>query len=93
MEKIREGSRNLLLFEKFCNIIIKVKTDYTLDYKVCDDIIDAARRRRRRRRRRRTARSRKDCGEAKHLTMARIEIIEKESAAADEIKRKKKEKY
>jgi hypothetical protein len=50
-------------------------------------MIDAARRRRR------AARSRKDCGEAKYLTMAKIEAIEEESAAADEVKRKEEERY
>jgi hypothetical protein len=87
MEKVKEGSGDSLLFEKFCNAVIKVKTDCTLAYKVCDDMIDAARRRRR------AARSRKNCGEAKHLTVARIEAIEEKSAAANEIKRKEKERY
>jgi hypothetical protein len=87
VEKIREGSRNLLLFEEFCNAVIKIKTDYTLIYKICDNIINAARRRRR------AAKSRKDCGEAKYLTVAKIEVIEKESVAADEVKRKEKKRY
>jgi hypothetical protein len=87
MKKIREGSRDLLLFKEFYNSIIKIKTDYTLIYKICDDIIDAARRRRR------TAKSRKDYGKAKHFTIAKIEVIEKESAAADKIKRKEKKRY
>jgi hypothetical protein len=46
IEKIRKGSRNSLLFKEFCNTVIKAKTDCTLTYKTCDDIIDAARRRR-----------------------------------------------
>jgi hypothetical protein len=88
IEKIKEGSRDSLLFEESCNTVIKAKTDYTLIYKACDDIIDAVRRRRR------AARFRKDCGEAKYLTVIRIEAIEEESAPADEIKRKKKkERY
>jgi hypothetical protein len=74
-----------LLFEEFCSVAIKVKIDYTLAYKACDDMIDAARRR--------TARFRKDCEKAKYLTVVRIEAIEEESAAADEIKRKGKERY
>jgi hypothetical protein len=32
-------------------------------------------------------------GEAKYLTVARIEAIEEKSAAANEIKRKEKERY
>jgi hypothetical protein len=88
VEKVKKGSRNLLLFEEFCNAVIKIKTDCILAYKACDDMIDAARRRRRR-----AAKSRKDCGKAKHLTVARIKIIKEESAAADEIKRKEKERY
>jgi hypothetical protein len=76
-----------LLFEEFCNAVIKAKTDYTLVYKACDDMIDTARRRRR------AARSRKDCREINHLTVARIEAIEEESAAADEVKRKEKKRY
>jgi hypothetical protein len=76
-----------LLFEEFCNTAIKAITDYTGAYKACDDIIDVARRRRR------AARSRKDCEKTKYLTVARIKIIEEESAAADKIKRKEKEKY
>jgi hypothetical protein len=76
-----------LLFEEFCNTAIKVKIDYTLAYKICDDIIDAARRRRR------AVRSRKDCREAKHLTIIKIEVIEEEFVAADEVKRKEKERY
>jgi hypothetical protein len=87
VEKIREGSRDSLLFKEFCNAVIKTKTDCTPAYKACDDMIDAARRRRR------TARSKKDCGEVKHLTVAKIEAIEEESAAVDEIKRKEKERY
>jgi hypothetical protein len=87
VEKIREGSRDSLLFEEFCNAVIKGKTDCTLAYKACDNIIDAARRRRR------AVRSRKDYGEAKYLTVARIEAIKQKSAAADEVKRKKKERY
>jgi hypothetical protein len=42
IEKVRKGSRNLLLFEEFCNIIIKIRIDCTLIYKICDDMIDAA---------------------------------------------------
>jgi hypothetical protein len=76
-----------LLFEEFCNAAIKTKTDYTLAYRICDDMIDAARRRRR------AVRFRKDCGEAKHLTVTRIEVIEEESAVADGVKRKEKERY
>jgi uncharacterized membrane-anchored protein YjiN (DUF445 family) len=87
IKKIRESSRDSLLFEEFYYIIIKIKTDCTLIYKTCDNIIDTVRRRRR------AARSRKDCEEAKYLTIARIKVIKEESAAADEIKRKIKEKY
>jgi hypothetical protein len=87
MEKIKKGSRNSLLLKEFCNAVIKAKTDYTLIYKACDDMIDIARRRRR------ATKSRKDCGETKHLTVAKIEAIKEESAAADEVNRKKKEKY
>jgi hypothetical protein len=87
MKKIREGSRNSLLFEEFYNTIIKVKIDYTLVYKICDDMIDAVRRQRR------AARSKKNYGEIKYLTVIKIKIIEEESAAADEVKRKKKERY
>jgi hypothetical protein len=71
IEKIRKGSRNSLLFKEFYNVVIKIKTDYTLAYKICDDMIDAARRRRR------TTRSRKNYREAKYLTVARIKVIEK----------------
>jgi hypothetical protein len=46
IEKIRKGSRNLLLFKKFCNAAIKIKINYTLTYRICDNIIDTARRRR-----------------------------------------------
>jgi hypothetical protein len=87
VKKIREGSRNSLLFEEFCNAVIKVKTDCTLAYKTCDDMIDAVRWRRR------AVRFRKDYGKVKHLTVARIEVIEEESAAVDEVKRKEKERY
>jgi hypothetical protein len=87
MKKVREGSRDSLLFEEFCNAIIKIKTDYTLAYKACDDMIDAARRRRR------ATKSKKDCEEVKYLTVAKIEAIEEESAAADKVKRKKKKRY
>jgi hypothetical protein len=87
IKKIRKNSRNSLLFEEFYNTIIKIKTDYTFIYKTCDDIINIARRRRR------TAKSKKDCKEIKYLTVTKIKIIEKKSAAADEIKRKKKERY
>jgi hypothetical protein len=75
-----------LLFEKFYNAIIKIKIDYTFAYKICD-IIDIARRWRR------AIKSRKDCEKTKYLTIIKIEVIKKESAAADKIKRKKKKKY
>jgi hypothetical protein len=87
IEKIRKDSRDSLLLDEFCNTVIKVKIDYTLAYKICDDMIDALRRQRR------AVRSRKDCEEAKYLTVIRIEAIKKKSAAADKVKRKEKEKY
>jgi hypothetical protein len=87
IEKIRKSSPDSLLLKEFCNTVIKIKTNYTFVYKACDDIINAARRRRR------AARFKKDCGEAKHLTITRIEAIKEESTAADKIKRKEKERY
>jgi hypothetical protein len=87
IKKIKKGSRNSLLFKEFYNTVIKIKTNYTLTYKICDNIIDTARQRRR------TAKSKKNCGKAKHLTIAKIKIIKEESAAAGKIKCKKKKKY
>jgi hypothetical protein len=63
MKKIRKGSRNSLLFEEFYNAVIKIKTNYILIYKICDDMNNTARRRR-------AAKFRKNCGETKHLTVA-----------------------
>jgi hypothetical protein len=87
VKKIKEGSRNSLLFKEFYNTVIKAKTDCTLAYKICDNIINVARRRRR------ATKSRKDYRKAKHLTIIRIEAIEEESTAADKIKRKKQKRF
>jgi hypothetical protein len=49
-----------------------------------DDIMNAARRRHR------VARSRKDCGDAKHLTIASINAVDDEQVATAEVKMKEK---
>jgi hypothetical protein len=87
IEKIRKNSQNLLLLKNCYNIIFKIKTDYTFTYKICDNMINTAWRRRR------TAKSRKNYGNAKYFAVIKIEAIEKKSAAADEVKRKEKERY
>jgi hypothetical protein len=87
VEEIRKGSRNPALIENLCSAVLRAKTDYTLAYKTCDDMMNAARRRRR------VARSRKDCGDAKHLIIAGINAVDDEQVAAAEVKMKEKERY